>query len=456
MHIFIHKIYNIYLPQHTYIVANSLFKQRSLLPTSDPGESEELLQRLIDQKGIADGFGITFSFQQSDVCIEFARPLRIVFGCDWNEIKNNVDEAVDIIDEHEKHLLELDSVTFDQSRFHQKSMTFHGKIAFANPVCIPSNRISVHRTQGIYFYDELHCLLYFSDNGNYIRRGKLQWKFTNTSREEFPLDGKWEVQNSSGESEIIFVQRHFFSAMLSNYHRDSNYHIVIDENDCIPRLVNPNMYDRIRQIGNKAILPGSTGPGLGEILEWKNSGAELIKWKRLTANLDDCWRESSFKAGNFVYRKCNVHPHNDQKLGPVYQAEHLWGNTFCQGFCVGMASYHFLQPDSSGNYSAYISYESPRTEAWPSLDNGEPVPSRVPFRNIQWESESRTFKAEIPWEQDYGTTWMNESLWQYEITFDQSYMFVVSGTVRRSTGEPHKFGVDLIYINAALATPLYD
>ena len=387
--------------------------------------------------------------------MEFARPLRIVFGCDWKEIKHTVFEVDDIIEKNEKHLLELDSVAFDQFYFHQESMTFHGKVAFANPVCIPSNRISVNPTRGIYFYDKLHCLLHFSDNGNYIRRGRLQWKFTNTSREEFPLDGKWEVQYN-GESEIIVVQRHFFSIFDSNYHRDSNYHIVIDENDCIPRLVNPNMYDSIRQRGDEAILPGSTGPNVGETYEWTTIGSELIKWKRLTTNLDDCWRESSFKAGNFVYRKCNQHPNNDQSLGPVYQAEHLWGNTFCQGFCVGMASYHFLEPDSNGNFQAYISYESPRTEAWPSLDNGEPVPSRVPFRNIQWEPESRTFKGEIQWEQDYGTTWMRESLWQYEITFDQSYMFVVSGTVRRSLGEPHKFGVDLIYINAALATPLQE
>ena len=49
---------------------------------------------------------------------------------------------------------------------------------------------------------------------------------------------------------------------------------------------------------------------------------------------------------------------------------------------------------------------------------------------------------------------MGERLWKYEITFDSTFMFVLSGTVTRSTGEPHKFGIDLVYINAAIESTL--
>ena len=52
-----------------------------------------------------------------------------------------------------------------------------------------------------------------------------------------------------------------------------------------------------------------------------------------------------------------------------------------------MASYHFLDgdDDNDGRHRAYISHESPRTEMWQSLDNGDAVPPRVNFRNIRWE-----------------------------------------------------------------------
>jgi hypothetical protein len=125
-----------------------------------------------------------------------------------------------------------------------------------------------------------------------------------------------------------------------------------------------------------------------------------------------------------------------------------------QFYTVGLASYHFLEPDSEDNYRAYISYESPRTKAWPPLDNGERVPARVPFRNLAWDPAARTFTGDILWEEDCGTTWMNESRWSYEIVFDPSLLFVRSGTCRRTGRESHHFGSDLIYINAALEMSL--
>ena len=81
-----------------------------------------------------------------------------------------------------------------------------------------------------------------------------------------------------------------------------------------------------------------------------------------------------------------------------------------------MASYHFMNTNdtidsnsSNSLYQAYISYESPRAEVWPPLDNGLSIPSRVPFRNIRWDVRTRTFRGDICWLDDYDTTWTNET-----------------------------------------------
>jgi hypothetical protein len=50
---------------------------------------------------------------------------------------------------------------------------------------------------------------------------------------------------------------------------------------------------------------------------------------------------------------------------------------------------------------------------------------------------------------------MNETMWSYIIVFDPTYSFIASGSVSMSRGDrPHQFGIDLIYINAALETLL--
>jgi len=410
----------------SWSIAGSQFHQRSLIPMPN---ADAILQKAIDRKGAIEGFGIIFSFQEPIASMEFAIPLKMTFDCDWTEITDNDD------------LLTLDSIPFDRTNFHQQSMTFHGKISFASPVCGSNS----------YFYEKMDCLLHFSGTGHYIRQGNLRWSFASTPIESYPLDGAWEVQFSHGRtSTVIYVQKHFFSCF------GMNYRITIDQ-DHRPRFTWHGEYGQsIEQTSNQQILPGASGPGIGGALEWKTiaPGYERIVWKRLATNLDNCWKSIDILAGNFVYRKCNEHPHNDQFLGPSYQANTLWGNTFCQLYSVGLASYHFLEPDSDGNCQAYISYESPKTEAWPSLDNGDKVPSRVPFRNISWDPTTRIFKGNICWEQDYSTTWMNESKWSYEIVFDATFKFVVSGTCSRSGGESHRFGIDLIYINAALETSL--
>jgi len=428
----------------SWSIANSKFQQRSMIPIPN---ANAILKRMINENGAIQGFGINFSFHEPTPSMNLDKPLKMAFDCDWTEVvcKNNNNND----DDSDGSMLPLDSITFDRSYFHEASMTFHGKVHFANPVCSSSSV-----SHGDYFYEELDCLLHFSGSGRYVRKGELRWKLATSTPNEaypFPLDGTWEVQYSHGTSMVLHVQKHLFAV------DGLKYRIVIDEHHR-PRFVWPGTLvgENVEQTSDQQIHPGTCGPAVGETLHWETTSIEYerIIWKRLSTNLDNCWKSFNILAGNFVYQKCNQLPGTDQPSVPSYHNTSLWGNTFCQLFTVGLASYHFLEPDSDGNYQAYISYESPKTEAWPSLDNGDRVPARVPFRNITFEPETRTFKGDICWEEDYGTAWMGESKWSYEIVFDPTFVFIESGTVGRSMGESHMFGVDLIYINAAIETSL--
>ncbi|KAL9178644.1 hypothetical protein ACHAXT_001982 [Thalassiosira profunda] len=413
-------------------VRDAKYSQRALVPMQN---ASALLEGMIDRHGAIEGYGITFCFDESAASIDFAKPLRMAFRGDWT------DDAIG-------HNL-LDSIQFDRARFHSKSMTFCGNVSFAN---------SPVRCEAGYFFQSLECLLHFSDNANYVRKGSLQWKYASTSAERYPLDGTWECQWGGRSVDTIVVQRHRFSCF------DEEMHIVIDEKTRLPSYT-WNYHNRlIKQTSTHQI--SGTGPGIGETLEWTTDlpGYEKIVWKQLeTLESNKIEKCVEIKAGNFVYQRCNDLGGGDVAL-PSYHADTVWGNTFCQLFTVGLASYHFVGPDSSAvdadgdtneiQMRAYISYENPRTEMWPDLDNGQSVPSRVPFRNIEWNAETRTFRGDICWEEDFGTTWMREAKWSYEIVFDPTFMFVKSGTCSRASGTDHRFGVDLIYINAALESPL--
>mmetsp|Transcript_25687 Transcript_25687/g.54259 ORF Transcript_25687/g.54259 Transcript_25687/m.54259 type:complete len:579 (+) Transcript_25687:93-1829(+) len=418
----------------SWSVTGCQYRQSSLAPSPGPDYGADLLlQAAIDLGGAIEGHGIHFSFQESSASMKFERPLKVTSHGNWTEDADN--------------LQTLDSITFDRTCFHEKSMTFCGKSSFANPIC-DSKRIDCEIGES-YFFDKVDCLLQFSGNGHYIRRGNLRWALVSTSTETYPLDGVWEVRFTRREAmtEIIHVQKHFFTS-ISEF-----FHITIDP-DHHPRFMTRGGSDNLRC--NQHILPGTNGPDIGDTLEWEHAKLGIVAvWKRRAMNLDDCWLSYDIKIDNFVYRRCNGRASNNPSLGPSYHADTLWGNTFCQLYTVGLASYHFLEPDSEGNYQAYISYEHPKTEMWPPLDNGETVPSRVQFRNISWDASTRVFKGDICWEQDFGTSWMNETKWSYEILFDPTFKFIVSGTVLRSMDkDPNKFGLDLIYINAALESPL--
>ena len=134
----------------------------------------------------------------------------------------------------------------------------------------------------------------------------------------------------------------------------------------------------------------------------------------------------------------------------TYNRFDLWGNTFIQSNKIGFASYHF---DSSTG-QVYISYEHDDCCYWPALDDGSPVPSRVPFVNTSYNADTRTFRGHIAWRQMYQTTWNGSEEWQYEMKFDSEFICILSGTVhsinRGQSIELSEYGSSLVYINAAL------
>ena len=141
---------------------------------------------------------------------------------------------------------------------------------------------------------------------------------------------------------------------------------------------------------------------------------------------------------------------NEPRAPPTYHAASVWGNVFCQALRVGMASYHFEEEGQ-----VYISYEHPVTSYWPPLDNGNPIPSRVYFQDVSFP-DPHTFRGEIRWQDDHGTTWQGMKRWVYEIQFDEEYVCIVGGHVRSEPAHDTQlqvmstYGRELVYVNAAL------
>jgi hypothetical protein len=407
----------------TWPIKNQIYRQQNYI-----ARQRLDLQSLITKRGTLNGCGISFNFLGADSAprMEFLQPLKLVSTGNQKT--------------------EMDALDFQEYHFFEKTMTFHGVCHFDHPVMQFRE----------YKHSQLDCLLQFSRDGQFVRDGFLRWKLAPNAdpNNAFPLDGTWEVSWKFGLTIKIHVQDHCFYCM------DHWYEIELDENHC-PKFTWPGEFglnrDPVRQTSTLPLPPGSTGPQVGETLEWKTTfrAYEIITWKRLSMDLSDAWKLIRMKPQRLVYRQIMQGNENDNSLSrPSYHVDTLWGNTFCQAFCVGLASYHFVGPDADGNLQAYISYEHPRTASWPPLDNGTAVPPRVQFRNTSWDASTRTFRGDICWLEVYETRWQGEAKWSYEIQFDPSFMYISGGTCSRQEGLPHRFGEDLVYVNAAAEDPL--
>lgn len=127
-------------------------------------------------------------------------------------------------------------------------------------------------------------------------------------------------------------------------------------------------------------------------------------------------------------------------------------------FLYRILSYHFVS-----NENAYISFENPRSAVLPTLEDGSPVPSRVKFQHSTWEEATRTFRGDICWLEEYGTTLQGEAKWSCELIFDEKFMYMsggtCDGTCSRNPGEQLRIdcvGEDLVYVNARVEDPLRD
>ncbi len=105
-----------------------------------------------------------------------------------------------------------------------------------------------------------------------------------------------------------------------------------------------------------------------------------------------------------------------------------------------------------GEGGVYISYEHDRCAEWPSLDDGSPVPFRVPFVDISYDENRRTFRGRIPWREAYGTTWQGNAEWNYVMVFDTEFTCIISGEVAMSSNDysTSTYGETLNYYNAAI------
>ncbi|GKZ00920.1 hypothetical protein MPSEU_001043500 [Mayamaea pseudoterrestris] len=318
------------------------------------------------------------------------------------------------------------------AHFHASSRTLAGHMVY------PSG----------YQYEKTNIYLSFSADYSYIRSGMYHHvpaRFNSPEhfRRHYPLDGLWE---SIGTTRSVIVVVKGMVASFDDGTPDFLLKMYREENaiECIDANGEPLFRSSFDWTGKPM------GPNVGEFIVWNFIDYHQLphrRWVRKTVDVSEVPNVVVYIGRGLLYRRIS----NELREPPTYKSDSVWGNVFCQNFTVGLASYHFISPGDG----VYISYEHPAAADWPPLDNGAPIPCRVPFRNIQVNGTS--FRGSITWQQDYGTTWQGSAEWTYRIEFDREFTCILSGEVH-SRG-PHvmsmpeemsRYGESLVYINAAL------
>ena len=262
------------------------------------------------------------------------------------------------------------------------------------------------------------------------------------------LDGVWKVAQSKS---IQIVSGAFAHEPLGyNYRLDftSSFNVSIKFHKGEETIVqyNDSCFDFERH---------PEGPAVGDCMSWRANIPSIsqMQWTResvITSETPLSPKIVPFGVGGKSLRRyvATVQRHSSS---PTYDSEVLWGNTFIQARLIGLASYHFISPNEEEG--AYISYEHPETAFWGALDDGSPLPARVPFRNIEFDRESRTFRGMITWKADFGASWHGSVSWEYEMVFDAEYRRIESGGVRNFLegnveSTRHLYGETLFYLNA--------
>jgi len=360
-----------------------------------------------------------------------------------------------------------DRIGFVESHFHRPTRTFRGRLPLLTASCY------------------LDVLLQFSADYSFITDGviiKRREQLTDLAqiRKVNPLDGTWKVSNNDQASHELVVTGNGFDDT------EGNFFIVILPSDTdsqdIPES-DPASFRTVRLLNASTMnvvweLPLSQwdrqqcpmGPEINESIHWHSANdvgtepdSSTFIWTRVKISESvppNAVNRLGGSSERFFQRVLSPQERvARQGRVPAYHNDAVWGNTFCQGSRVGLASYHFVSPaslDADQPAYVYISYEHPATGQWPPLDNGMPIPPRARFRNVSFPTP-RTFCGEIWWQEDYGTTWQGMVKWEYEMTFDTKFCCILTGHVNATTAhheeEPHewsRYGESLIYLNAAL------
>ncbi|CAJ1460251.1 unnamed protein product [Effrenium voratum] len=131
-----------------------------------------------------------------------------------------------------------------------------------------------------------------------------------------------------------------------------------------------------------------------------------------------------------------------------------FGNCFVQNLRLGVESYHFEEMREDEVLRGYVSYEN--ASDWPLMDNGAPVPYRVPFEKTSWDQASRSFAGEVDFVRHYSSTWQGRAQVVYKrMVFDPCYLYIESGFMQSIKLDGSAcmecvtlFGRDLLYVNA--------
>jgi hypothetical protein len=327
-------------------------------------------------------------------------------------------------------------VIFRSSKFHKQTNTWQG--------------------QGVRDGKRHRVILTFSDEWDFVTRGALivENKVSNMADHiRLWFDGTWKIIPHRQNSNAILVQVENSIVQLNGQWR----RLVLQESQDTTRgpyyvACVDTMDMKTCMLRTKFDVPPTQ---VGDTIVWEEEEEEETDASPTMTSAQTWIRQTEATSSSTrrildlrerLRRICPQKTH----MKPSYCKTELYGNTFCQGLRVGLASYHFVNSSC-----AYISYQHIDVSDWPLLDNARPIPARVYFRNIEFRSEDNIFRGDILWKQDYGTSWQGCSQWKYEMKFDSQMLCIVSGTVHSiyddgETKEMSKFGEALIYVNAAL------
>lgn len=307
--------------------------------------------------------------------------------------------------------------------FHESTRTFHGRLKWGDSCG--------HRVSGSF---EWEYAIAFSSDYQFISRGVLVQKRSKCSDVacqrldcKFPLDGQWSVSwpdSSVRKDKTCIVHNNVWIEA-------TQFPLGGEVRTWLIRYLE-NKYPAVCQSGGTSIQESkhdlaAKETRVGESIEFAAPSSNMQKlrmvWTRETCEpTRDHLKVYNFGSGpsQLYYHALSEDAMNSG--GPEYHSDTVWGNTFCQAFKVGLASYHFMETIEDG---AYISYEHERTSIWPPLDNGNPIPSKIWFTEISFDAETRIFSGKIDWEGTHRTTWQGCRCWRY-VSTHMSFLMILS------------------------------